>query len=244
MLTHALSRLPLWTFVVFAALGCAKSEPPTEHAPPTAYPSPTFTITGTPQASSLPALTEPASATGSVQTPTQAAVPSSRGSSAQTSSPVATAVASAAPHRPTPEGGAGRDGAQLSSAVVSHVEGKHFALDTSSVGCHGDEECTMAIRLGARDEFHLNKEFPYKFVATTMPGVAYLGVPEPNVFSRAAGDFREQDEKTATMTVRFRLAKTREPGPVSLAGNYKFSVCSAERCQVEQQAITLRVPVQ
>ena len=98
----------------------------------------------------------------------------------------------------------------------------------------------MTLRLAAGGEYHVNKEYPYKFVATAAPGVQFLGNGEPNTFSRSSGDFREDGEKAATMTVRF---KPTAAGEARVTGTYKMSVCSAENCQVETQAVQLAVPV-
>lgn len=98
----------------------------------------------------------------------------------------------------------------------------------------------MTLRLAASGEYHVNKEYPYKFVAAAAPGVQFLGNGDANTFSRAAGDFREEGEKAATMTVRFKPSSA---GEARVSGTYKMSVCSAENCQIETQAVTLAVPV-
>jgi hypothetical protein len=98
----------------------------------------------------------------------------------------------------------------------------------------------MTLRLAAAGDYHVNKEYPYKFLATVAPGVQFLGSGDANTFSRAAGDFREEGEKTATMTVRFKPTAT---GEARVTGTYKMSVCSAENCQIETPTVTLAVPV-
>ncbi len=120
------------------------------------------------------------------------------------------------------------------------MTGKNFTLDAASPGCRVDLPCTMTLRLAASGEYHVNKEYPYKFLAAAAPGVQFLGNGEANTFSRAAGDFHEDGEKAATMTVRF---KPTGAGEARVSGTYKMSVCSAENCQVETQAVTLVVPV-
>ncbi len=42
------------------------------------------------------------------------------------------------------------------------------------------------------------------------------------------------------MTVRF---KPTAAGDAKVSGTYKMSVCSAENCQIEQQTVSLNVPV-
>ena len=70
--------------------------------------------------------------------------------------------------------------------------------------------------------------------------MTYLGKADANTFTRAAGDFAEQNEKSATMTVRFKPAAA---GETHVAGKYKLSVCSAEQCQIEEAAVDLPVSV-
>ena len=124
--------------------------------------------------------------------------------------------------------------------AATRMSGKNFVLDAASPGCRVDTPCTMTLRLSASGEYHVNKEYPYKFTAEAAPGLQFLGSGDANTFSRAAGDFREDGEKTATLTVRF---KPSSPGEARVSGKYKMSVCSAENCQIETQAITLAVPV-
>jgi hypothetical protein len=122
----------------------------------------------------------------------------------------------------------------------TRVAGKNFTLDAASPGCRVDVPCAMTLRLAASGEYHVNKEYPYKFLAAAAPGVQFLGSGDANTFSRTAGDFREDGEKTGTMTVRFKPSTA---GEARVSGTYKMSVCSAENCQVETQAVTLVVPV-
>jgi hypothetical protein len=42
------------------------------------------------------------------------------------------------------------------------------------------------------------------------------------------------------MTVRFKPATA---GDANVSGTFKMSVCSASNCQIEQQAVALKVPV-
>lgn len=122
----------------------------------------------------------------------------------------------------------------------AHVDGKNFALDVASPGCHAGEDCTMTIKLVAGSDYHVNEEYPYKFVAAAAPGITFLGKGDATTFSKASGDFVEEGEKAATMTVRF---KPTAPGEAKVSGTYKMSVCSADQCQIEQQPIALAIPV-
>ena len=124
--------------------------------------------------------------------------------------------------------------------AATKIAGKNFSLDVASPGCRVDQPCTMTIKLATTGEYHVNKEYPYKFLASPAQGVTFLGNGEANTFSRAAGDFKEEGEKTGTLTVRF---KPTSAGQAKVSGTYKMSVCSAENCQIEQQAVSLDVPV-
>ena len=120
------------------------------------------------------------------------------------------------------------------------MTGKNFLLDVASLGCRVDVPCVLTLRLTASGEYHVNKEYPYKFTAAAAPGVQFLGNGDANVFSRAAGDYREDGEKAATLIVRFKPTAS---GDARVSGTYKMSVCSAENCQIEQQQVSLAVPV-
>ena len=122
----------------------------------------------------------------------------------------------------------------------AHIGGKNFALDVASPGCKSGDDCTMTIRLSPDGAFHVNKEYPYKFLASAAPNVTFLGKADPNTFTRAAGDFAEQSEKSGIMTVRFKPATA---GETHVAGKYKLSVCSAEQCQIEEAMVDLPVSV-
>lgn len=166
--------------------------------------------------------------------------------SATASAPVASASASASASpadagaaKTTKDAGAGTPTAKLQPAKA-HVDGKNFTLDVASPGCRAGEECTMTIKLVASADYHVNKEYPYKFVAAAAPGITFLGKGDATTFSKASGDFVEEGEKTATMTVRFKPAAA---GEAKVSGTYKMSVCSADQCQIEQQPVSLGVPV-
>lgn len=122
----------------------------------------------------------------------------------------------------------------------THILGKNFSIDAASDACRAGSECAMTITLSAAPSYHINKEYPYKFVASAAPGVAFLGKEAPGTFSRASGDFKEQNETSATMTVRFKPAAA---GETKISGTYRMSVCNEEHCQIEQQPVTVQVPV-
>ncbi|HSO36154.1 MAG TPA: hypothetical protein VLT33_26685, partial [Labilithrix sp.] len=164
-----------------------------------------------------------------------ATAPAAPSASAKPSSKTAAGASSAAP-----AASAAKPELPALKPAGTTVSGKNFTLAVASPGCRVDVPCSLTLRLTAGGEFHVNKEYPYKFTASAAPGVAFLGNGDANVFSRASGDFREDGEKTATMTVRFKPSAA---GEARIAGSYKMSVCSAEQCQIETQAVQLAVPV-
>src|SRR5450755_3446249 len=130
-----------------------------------------------------------------------------------------------------------------STASADQVaKGNNFVVNATAAACAANAECKIDLRLEAQGDFHVNKEYPYKFKATAASGVTYLGKDPTGVdtFSKAAGDFAldTANEKAGTMTIRFKSANK---GAVSIGGTFKLSVCSAQNCQLEQA--TVAVPV-
>jgi hypothetical protein len=136
----------------------------------------------------------------------------------------------------------GKDAAAPPAAKLTqaHVDGKNFALDLAAPSCKADTECAVTIKLAVSGDFHVNKEYPYKFVGSPAPNVTFLGKGDANTFSKAAGDFAQEGEKSATMTVRYKPSSA---GQAKVSGTYKLSVCNPDQCQIEQQPISIDVPV-
>ncbi|WP_394848749.1 hypothetical protein LZC95_14995 [Pendulispora brunnea] len=128
-------------------------------------------------------------------------------------------------------------------AAGNHIEGKNFKLDATPEGdCKAGATCVLVLRLEAAGGYHVNKEYPYKFKAADLAGIEFQGTDAAgkNVFSKNAGDFKIDGEKTATLRVKF---KPSAKGNVTISGNYKMSVCSEKDCQIEAQDISASVPV-
>ena len=177
--------------------------------------------------------------------------PSGGTTSSTTPIPIATSVAaipSSAEPTPTPPpstkplaSAKTKDaGAPTARAAQAHIDGRNFAIDVTAPSCKADTECALTIKLNVSGDFHINKEYPYKFVATAAPNVTFLGKADATTFSKAAGDFAQEGEKSATMTVRYKPASA---GNAKVAGTYKLSVCNPDQCQIEQQAVSIDVPV-
>jgi hypothetical protein len=136
----------------------------------------------------------------------------------------------------------GSSSAPNAAALVAgpHADGDHFAVDGALVGpCAANTECTVALKLTVRDEFHVNMEFPHRFTAADALGVEFLGKDpaKKNVFSKTAGDFTSEGPKSGVITVRFKS----EAGAKSIGGTLKLGVCSEQACVLPQ--VQLAVPV-
>jgi hypothetical protein len=130
--------------------------------------------------------------------------------------------------------------ASQSLAAGPHADGDHFSVDASQTGpCAPGAECSIAIKVTVRDEFHVNMEYPHKFTAQDAAGVEFLGKDpaKKNVFSKASGDFTSSDPKTGLLTVRFKS----QAGSPTIAGTLKLGVCSEQNCLLP--SVDLAVPV-
>jgi hypothetical protein len=133
-----------------------------------------------------------------------------------------------------------------SSAGAGQVaKGNNYVVNANVASCAANSECKIDLRLEAQGDFHVNKEYPYKFKATAITGVSFLG-KDPQAtetFSKAAGDFAldPANEKVGTMSIRF---KSGSKGSVTIAGTFKLSVCSAQNCMLEQASVSIPVTVQ
>ena len=124
------------------------------------------------------------------------------------------------------------------------ASGNNFTVNANVAACTSGADCTITLKLEAKGDFHVNKEYPYKFKATAASGVTYLGKDGagPDTFSKSAGDFAldSANEKVGTMTVKFKSANK---GAVTIAGVFKLSVCSAQNCQLETANVSVPVTV-
>jgi len=122
--------------------------------------------------------------------------------------------------------------------------GNNFTVNATVAACSANADCKIDLRLEAKGDFHVNKEYPYKFKATAANGVTFLGkdAAGADTFSKTAGDFTldSGNEKLGTMTIKFKPANK---GAVTIAGVFKLSVCSAQNCQLETANVSIPVTV-
>ena len=149
----------------------------------------------------------------------------------------------AAPSQKQPATQQAQPAQQSAVMTANHVDGKNFKLDAQTQGdCKTGDACVLVLRLEATGDYHINKEYPYKFKAQETANVEFQGTDAGgrNIFSKAAGDFSIDAEKIATMKVKF---KPSAKGALTIAGTYKLSVCSVQNCQLESQEIAASVTV-
>jgi len=80
----------------------------------------------------------------------------------------------------------------------------------------------------ALGDFHVNDDFPTRFIADPASEVAIEG----------PGAFTVCGETRGTMRLQYKPAK---PGPATLVGTFKLGVCSDETCNTESPKIALTV---
>lgn len=120
------------------------------------------------------------------------------------------------------------------------AKGPHHSIASKDVTCAAGKECTLTIVLTALEGYHINKDYPAKLKAEEIAGVEFLGTDAggKNVFSKAAGDYKVDSEKQATLSVKLKVAKA---GTVTIRGNFKFCVCSEKECVPD--SAELKIPV-
>jgi len=99
-----------------------------------------------------------------------------------------------------------------------------------ATACASGAVCEAKLVLTALGDYHVNKDYPFKFVGEPAPAAALDGDPT----------FAVDDARHGTLTVRFRPAAA---GTTTVAGVFKLSVCSDDTCEIEKPRIELAVAV-
>lgn len=97
--------------------------------------------------------------------------------------------------------------------------------------CSAGAPCEAKLVVRALDGYHVNHEYPTKFVAD--PASAPL-VDGTGVFAAKEGD------TTGTMTLSL---KPQAAGTARISGTLKLAVCNPEVCEIRAAAIAFDVPV-
>lgn len=96
--------------------------------------------------------------------------------------------------------------------------------------CTVGAPCEVRLAFSALGDYHVNDRYPFKFVPDAAPGIAVDGT----------GTFALDDPKHGMMTIKFRALKR---GATRLAGTFKLSVCTDDRCEIEEPKLAFDVPV-
>lgn len=124
------------------------------------------------------------------------------------------------------------------------ASGNNFTVNATDSGCSAGKPCTLTLALTVTNaDFHINDEYPYKFVADDAAGLKFQGTSDtdPHVFVGKANDgrdFKKDDATHGRMTVKFQPA---DKGTKTISGTFKLSVCSSSNCQLEK--VTLQAAV-
>lgn len=124
------------------------------------------------------------------------------------------------------------DGAPASAAQAAPLATSSFyRIDAAPLApCTAGSACQARLVLSALGNYHVNKEYPFKFLGDAAPAAPVDGT----------GTFAVDDAKRGTMTVVFRPAAA---GTAHLAGTFKLSVCSDETCEIESPRLDVAVAV-
>jgi len=106
-----------------------------------------------------------------------------------------------------------------------------YRIDAGAAApCTAGATCTQKLVLTALAGYHVNEQYPFRFVADPSPAVALT----------APATFTRDDASHGTMTLGFLPAA---PGTARLAGTFKLSVCSDETCEIEKPQLAIAVAV-
>ncbi|MFO0551258.1 MAG: hypothetical protein U0271_22910 [Polyangiaceae bacterium] len=171
----------------------------------------------------------PASATASDATPaTSSATASAETSASGSAKPVAstttgattTTTASAAASAPDVQGAETKQ-----AAFSAYLSGK----GTYKVGQQG----TVTAVVTALGEYHVNPEYPYKFVLNAAPAGVSFGETTIRTVSRS--------EKKASISIPFSADAA---GTATISGVCSLSVCTAQNCVVEKVPLSVSVKIE
>lgn len=120
--------------------------------------------------------------------------------------------------------------------AASRAETDSYAVEIKTVGTYAaGKEGRVDIVLTAKDPFHVNDAYPFKF-RTSDPAPEGVKYPKP-LLSRADGKI---DQKTATFSLPFIASKA---GKHKIGGTLSLSVCSPASCLMEKVELEVDVDV-
>lgn len=133
---------------------------------------------------------------------------------------VVVAVMSAACAKPTAPSG---------PPVTTQLMGKNHVVDLSGGPCAPGASCTVRAVVRASGGTHINTEYPHRFEPAKTSTLSYSELKA----------FVVDIETQGTLTTTFTAPAS---GEAIVEGNLRFSVCSADHCQIETVPLVLRLP--
>jgi hypothetical protein len=116
------------------------------------------------------------------------------------------------------------------------AETENYVAEMKAVGDYkSGAEGTVEITFSTKGDYHINKQYPYKFKASD-PAPAGISFPKP-ILQRADGSF---EEKKGSFKVPFVVAKS---GKATVSGILSLSVCSDANCIMDKVPLELAVDV-
>lgn len=130
-------------------------------------------------------------------------------------------------------------GATTESAAVAagpKAETETYVAEMKASGAYAaGKEGVVEIALSTKGDYHINKQYPYKFKAAD-PAPEGVSFPKP-VLTRDAGTF---EEKKGSFKLPFVAAKA---GKTTVKGTLYMSVCSDANCVMDKVELSLDVDV-
>ena len=121
------------------------------------------------------------------------------------------------------------------AALSAHHSGDHFTVDfTAPASCKKGDACALHAKLVASAPFHINDEYPYKFIVDDNASLDAL--PAGRAFTKQNGNFKKVSETVGDMEVSVKPKES-----TTVTGEFRLSICAEAKCQVE--AVKLALPI-
>ncbi|MEP7125643.1 MAG: hypothetical protein ABJE95_32230 [Byssovorax sp.] len=129
---------------------------------------------------------------------------------------------------------AGHENAAVTKGPKSETDS--YVAEIKAPGTYrAGAEGTVDITFATKGDYHINKQYPYKFKATdpAPEGIAY----SKPILLRADGTF---EEKSGSFKVPFTVSKA---GKATVSGTLSLSVCSDANCIMDKVELAVDVDV-
>jgi hypothetical protein len=132
---------------------------------------------------------------------------------------------------PTPSAAQASAKRTVKTVAGSGASGEGFSVSIQAPSpVRSGEMASAVVVLSAKDPYKCNEKYPYKLVLDAPSGgVSY---PQQTVRGMSIG------QKQSTMSVPFSPGQA---GSVTVAGLFHFSICTADKCLIEKQRVSVTV---